>query len=60
MAKKNKELKEQLEAITKEMDVLEGQLRRKEKEFSQFKSKVEELQQELVTKGKDINKMLGV
>lgn len=58
MAKKNKEQNEQLEAIKQEKNVREGQLRSKEDELSQSKAKVEELQQELVTKENDINKML--
>lgn len=39
MAKKNKELKEQLEAITKEKDALEKKLRSKEVGLTQSKAR---------------------
>lgn len=45
MAKKNKNLKEQLEAITKEKYILKEELRSKEEELTQSKDKVQELQQ---------------
>lgn len=50
MAKKNKKLKQQLEAITKEQDVPEENLGSKEIEFTQSKSRDEELQQQIVIK----------
>lgn len=43
IAKKNKEIKEQQEAITKENDVLKRELRSKDGELNQAKSKAKEL-----------------
>lgn len=43
MVKKSKEYKEQLEVISKEKDVLEEKLRRKEVELTQSKEREKEL-----------------
>lgn len=59
IANKNKELKEQLEAMTKENDVLKGELRNEDKELSQSKAKVQELQQFHDNEERSINKLLG-
>lgn len=58
MAKKNKELKEHLEAITKEKCHIGG-TKEQGRDLTQSKAKVQELQKWLVTKEKDNNKMWG-
>lgn len=58
MVTKSKELKEQLEAITKENVALDEKHRRKEAEFTQFKEKGEKLQHKCSNKEKDINKIV--
>lgn len=60
MAKKNNELREQIEAITQEKNVLQQELKSKDEKFVQAKAKVDKLQQQFATKENDINKMLGV
>lgn len=59
MAKKNIKLREQIEAITQEKNVLQQELKSKDEEIGQAKVKIDELQQQFATKENDINKILG-
>lgn len=59
MATKNKEHKEKLEAITMEQDTLEEKIKCKEMELNHSKTREEEFQEQLTSKEKDINKLLG-
>lgn len=59
MTKKNKELKEQIEAINKQDNVLNEELSNNNKEIAQSKVKSQELQQLLEERENHINKMLG-
>lgn len=59
MAKKNNELKEQLQGITEENDIFMGELRSKDEELGQSKAKAWELEQQLANK-EGINKMLDM
>lgn len=57
LAKKNKELKKQIEVITKDKDALQEKFKCKELEVKHSKAREEELQSQLASNEKDINKI---
>lgn len=59
MTKKNKELSEQLEAIKHEKKALEEMIKCKDMELKHSKTRKEELQDQLTSKARDFNMLLG-
>lgn len=58
MAKKNNELREQIEAIKNEKKALEEMLKCKKIELKHSKAKEEKLQDQLASKGRDFNMLV--
>lgn len=58
MANKNKELREQLEAIKKKKKALKEKLKHRELELTHAKVREEKLNKKLASKNRDFNKML--